>query len=178
MARRCGRIVHVERAAGQGFVEIPGAPRRNAGRRGPDHGLDLGLRHGLEDPLQDQEIDVFVAERKGQVIGKGVAGPVAFVEDGPGSLFPVAAADMLFGDATRPPDRRRNGQRVHERRPAGQSGAVGDGLLLEDRDRSQVKLHRSKILCAVENSHNMYYTVESDYGISNGEIRRGKSKMQ
>ena len=93
MAVGLGRIVHVESAAGQGFVEIPGAPRRDARGRGPDNGLDLGLGHRLEDPLQDQEIDVFVAQRKSQVIGKGVAGPVALVEDGPGLLSPVAAAE-------------------------------------------------------------------------------------
>ena len=115
-----GRVVHGEGAAGQDFVEIPGAPRRNAGRGGPDQSLDLGLGHRLEDPLQDQEIDVFVAKGEGQMIGESVAGPVSLVEDGPGPLLPVAPADMLFGDAARPPHRRRDGEGVHERRPAGQ----------------------------------------------------------
>jgi hypothetical protein len=53
-----------------------------------------------------------MAERKRQVIGKGIARPVAFIEDGPGSLFPMAAANMLLRDATRPPDRPAKGERL------------------------------------------------------------------
>ena len=144
--RGAGRVIHVESTASQDFVEIPRAPRRNARGGGPDDGLDLGLGHGFEDPLQDQEIDVFMAERKRQVIGKGIAGPVAFIKNGPGSLFPMAAANMLLRDATRSPDRRPKGERLNKRGPAGQSGAVWDGLLLEDGDRCWFKSHASKTL--------------------------------
>jgi hypothetical protein len=38
---------------------------------GPDKCLDLGLWDHHEDPLQDQEIEVFVAKGEGQVIGEG-----------------------------------------------------------------------------------------------------------
>jgi hypothetical protein len=40
------------------------------------------------------------------------------------------SAEMLLRDATRPPDRPRNGERAHERSPGRQPGAVRDGLLL------------------------------------------------
>jgi hypothetical protein len=63
-----------------------------------------------------------VAKGKGQVIGEGVAWPVPLVEDGPGRVLPAVAANVQFGDVARPPDRRRNGQRVRERRPTGEPG--------------------------------------------------------
>ena len=93
-----GRILKVERAAGQGFVEKPGAPRRCARGGGADESIDLGLRHGLENTLQDQQVEILVAQGEGEVIGESIAGPVAFVENGPGLISPVAAADILFGD--------------------------------------------------------------------------------
>src|ERR1700730_4929497 len=40
------RVLDVKGAARQEFIEIPRAPRRNAGGRRPDDGFDLGLRHG------------------------------------------------------------------------------------------------------------------------------------
>jgi hypothetical protein len=86
-----------------------------------------------------------MAERKRQVIGKGITRPVAFIEDGPGTLFPMAAANMLLRDATRKANRRLNGECLNERSPAHQSGAVWDGLLLEDGDSSGLKSHASKI---------------------------------
>jgi hypothetical protein len=85
------RVLNVKGAARQELIEIPLAPRRNAGGRSPDDGVDLGVRHGLEDPFQDQQVEVFIAERKAQVISKIIAGPAAFIEDGPAPLFPVAA---------------------------------------------------------------------------------------
>ena len=85
-----------------------------------------------------------MAKGEGQVIGEGVAGPVPFVENGPGLFSSVAAANMLFGDGSWPPHRRRNGQGVHERRPAGQPAAGGDGVVLEDRYGSRFKAHLSK----------------------------------
>jgi hypothetical protein len=139
-----GRVVHVESTAGQDFEEIPCAPRRNASGGGPHKGLDLGLGHRLEDPVQDREIQIFMAERKRQMIGKSGAGPVAFIEDVPASLFPLAAADMLVRDATGAPDGPAQGQRLGKRRPSGQSGAGWDGLLLEDRLGSPFSLLRSK----------------------------------
>src|ERR1039458_6254956 len=87
-----------------------------------------------------------MTKRKGQMIGEGVAGPIAFIEDAPAPLIPVTAANVLLRDATRPPERPRDSKRMDERRPSGQSCAVGDGLLLEDHDRSRVKLHLSKII--------------------------------
>ena len=42
-----GRVVHIERAAGQDFVEIPCPPRRNAGGSCPNHGLDPAPRRRL-----------------------------------------------------------------------------------------------------------------------------------
>jgi hypothetical protein len=60
-----------------------------------------------------------MAERKRQMIGKRGAGPVAFIEDGPASLFPLATADVLVRDATGAPDRSPKGQRLSQRRPSG-----------------------------------------------------------
>src|SRR5271165_1970490 len=145
--RSAWRVLYIKCAACQDFIEIPRPPRRNAGGRGMNNGLDFALRNRLEDPLQDQQIDIFMTERKKQVIGKGIAGPVAFIEDRPDPLFPVAAPDMLLRHAAWPPDRRGNRQRLHKRRPSGEFAAVGDALLLEDCDWSRVKFHRSKILC-------------------------------
>ena len=145
--RGARRIFHVKSSIDHCLVEIPYAARRNEGRPSTDNGLDLRLWHGFEDPFEDQEIHVFMAERKDQVIGKGIGGAVSFVKDDPRSLFPVTAADVLLRDATRPTDRPRNSEGMDECRPAGQSGAVGDGSILEDRDWSRVKFHRSTVLC-------------------------------
>ena len=42
--------------------------------------------HGLEDPLEDQQINLFMAQRKGQMIGEALARPIAFVEERPKPL--------------------------------------------------------------------------------------------
>ena len=102
-----GRVIDVEGTACQVFEEVPHAPGWNPGGCGADEGLEFGLRRRLEDALQDQEIDILMAESKGQMIGKGIAGPVAFIKDRPGPLFPAASANMLLRDATRPTHRPR-----------------------------------------------------------------------
>jgi hypothetical protein len=112
---RAGRVINVKNAARQRFVQIPGAPDRNSRRRGLDESLDLGLRHCLEDPLQNEKIGVLAAESKGEVIGKAVAGPISLVEDGPGSLLPAAAADVLQRDTTGTTDGSGNGQLMYHR---------------------------------------------------------------
>lgn len=130
------RVVHAKGAPGQMFIEIPRLPRRYARRRGTHQSLHLALRHRLEDPLQDQEVKVFVAKRKDQVIGKVLTRPIPFVEDAPPLFLPAAPAHMLFGDRARIPHGGLDSERMHERCPPGQSGTLGDILLLEDREAS------------------------------------------
>ena len=87
-----------------------------------------------------------MAERKCQVIGKSASRPVAFIEDGPRSIFPAAAAYMLPRHATRPPDRPAQGELLYKGRPASQLGAARDGLMLEHTDVRRWKPHPSKIV--------------------------------
>jgi hypothetical protein len=82
-----------------------------------------------------------MAERKCQMIGKGIAGPVALIKDGPDSLFPMATADIPFRDATQSANRRPKSERLYKCRPTGQSGAGWDGFLLEHGDGRRSKPH-------------------------------------
>src|ERR1051326_2446278 len=95
----CSRsVVHIERAPGQFLVQIPSPPGGDAARRSPDDRLQLGFRDGLEDPPKDQEVNALVPESEGEVVCERVAWPIAFVKNFPGTLFPAAAANMLFGN--------------------------------------------------------------------------------
>ena len=129
---RSGCILNVKRVAHQRFVQIPGATDGKSRRRLPDNGLELGLRHSSEDPLENQEVRVLVAQDEGQVIGEAVAGPVALVEDGPGPLLPAASTDMVLRDASGPADGSGNGQLMHKCRRAGQPGPSRNRLLLKE----------------------------------------------
>ncbi len=111
---------------------------------------------------------MLVAEGKGQVIGEAFTRPVALVEDDPGPFSPAAAADVLFGYAAGPAHGRGNAQAVNECCPTSQSGAIGDGSLLEDRRRRSPKLHMSKLPLPIENSPRNDLCVENTihgYGV-------------
>ena len=99
---------------------------------------------GFENPLQDQKIEILVPERKAEVVGNGIAGPVALVENAPTALFPPAAADMLFRNAARPPDWRRDAQSARQERPAGWLGVVRHRLLLENVGPGNFAFHVEK----------------------------------
>jgi hypothetical protein len=60
-----------------------------------DNGLDLRGWHGFEEPLQNQEIDHLVAQRKDNVISESIPGPVAPIKDSPAPFLSMAAANML-----------------------------------------------------------------------------------
>src|SRR5436309_14127880 len=60
------RVINIKGAACQGLIEIPGAADWHRCRFGPDECFNLSLRHSFEDPLQNQEIYVFVAYGKDQ----------------------------------------------------------------------------------------------------------------
>src|SRR5215472_12450033 len=94
-----GAVLHIEGAAGQRFVEISSAPRRDARRGRADQGFDVGPRHGIEDLLQNGKIQGLMTKYEGQMVGKSVAMPVPSVEDGPGFLPALAAAHISVGDA-------------------------------------------------------------------------------
>ena len=51
--------------------------------------------NGVVNPLENEEIKVFVAERKSEMIVKVVARPVSFVEYVPRSLLAAASFDMV-----------------------------------------------------------------------------------
>jgi hypothetical protein len=79
-----------------------------------DHpGEGLG-RRCIAQTLEDQEIDVLVAQGETEVVGKSFTGPLPLVENGPARLFPLAAAHMLFCHTTRVPDRRLDVEGAYE----------------------------------------------------------------
>ena len=85
-----------------------------------------------------------MAKGEGEVIGKSIARPVPFIENGPGLISPMAPADKLFGDTNRPPHWSGNGEGVHERRAPSQPAAGRNRVILEDRYRDRFKAHLSK----------------------------------
>jgi hypothetical protein len=54
---------------------------------------------------------------KEEVVYEVLTWPVALVEDSPATFFATAAADILFGDATRMAHRRGDAKRLHKARP-------------------------------------------------------------
>ena len=116
-----------------------------------DHRFDRGLWRSFEDPLEDEEICIFVLEAERQVISEAVARPVSLVEDSPHPIPPAAAADMLFSHAARATDGcgdqelMRDGCRAHE------ADVRRDGLLLKRDRQRRLQLHCRNIVTIIEN---------------------------
>ena len=60
--------------------------------------------------------------------------------------FPLAAADVLLRDAARPANRRRDGQGLNERSPAGEPCPLRNKAFLKGGGRAKIKAHASKTL--------------------------------
>ena len=101
---RLRRIGNVERPAGEEFIEEPGAPVGCAGRGAAHECGDGILRDGFEEPFQDEQVEVFMAQRESQLVAEGLAGPVSLVEDVPAPLLPAARLDVLSGYDARSAD--------------------------------------------------------------------------
>ena len=127
-----GRIFQVERAARQSFIEIPHAPGGNSRGSGTDESFQFSFRRGFQDSFEDRQVDFFVPQGEAQVVHKAVARPVAQVEYVPIGRLPGTAPDVLFRDAARFANRRRDAKAVREQRPTGESAAGGHGSFLED----------------------------------------------
>src|ERR1035437_1893905 len=128
------RIGNVERPAGEEFIEKPGAPVGCA-RRGAAHECGDGiLGDGFEEPLQDEQVNVFMAQRESQLVAEGLAGPVPLVEDVPAALLPAAILDVLSGYDARVADGSLNSECMGQGRPAGQPCIRWHRLLLEGSD--------------------------------------------
>src|SRR5580700_8804492 len=90
------RIVgHVELVSRQQFVQIPGATGGNSRRRCFDKFLDRLHVDGIEDPLKNEQVEIFIPQREIKLIAEGASGPVPFVEDAPVPLIAETSADML-----------------------------------------------------------------------------------
>jgi hypothetical protein len=113
-----------------------------------------------------------MAQGKRQVIGKRAAGPVSRIEDGPASLVPMAAANMLLRDATGAPDRPAQAERLRQSRPASRPGVGWDGPLLEDGDTGSSKPHVCrKTFSSVEKRPKIARPVENHFSMSAVENR-------
>ena len=64
-------------------------------------GGDAALRHGIVEPLEDKQIEIFMAQREAEVIAEAVARPVPLVVDRPLAGLAGARFDVLIGDDTR-----------------------------------------------------------------------------
>ena len=116
------------------------------------HRFDRGLRRSFEDPLEDEEICIFVLEAERDVISQAVARPVPLVEDSPHPIPPAAAADMLLSHAARATDGCGDQELMPDGRRAHEADVRGDGLLLK-RDRQRLlQLHCRNILIMIENN--------------------------
>src|SRR5215813_3864129 len=76
------------------------APSRRVLRRGRGASHECGdgiLRDSFEEPFQDEQIDVFVAQRESQLVAEGLSGPVPLVEDVPTPLLTSARLNVLSG---------------------------------------------------------------------------------
>src|SRR5258707_6684812 len=119
-ARRGGevslRIKQVDRADAFGirniqclaleeFIEEPCAAVRRAGRRAAREGRDGLWWRSVEDPLEDEQVEVFMTQREGQMVAELFAGPVSLVENDPAPLLPATRLDMLLRDNAWPPQR-------------------------------------------------------------------------
>jgi len=93
-AHRARGVLKVEGAPGQGLIQEPRRRPEPCGC-GADEGLHLPLWHSVEDPLEDQKVDILAGAARGQMIGKGSRRPVALVEDEPGAPPPGGCADIL-----------------------------------------------------------------------------------
>jgi hypothetical protein len=85
----------------------------------------------FERSLQDQKIEVFMAEGKGEMVGEIIAGPIPLVEDDPAPVSSLAAAYILFGNAGPVSYGRGNAQLVHECCVAGEARSSGNRLFLK-----------------------------------------------
>ena len=88
-------VRNVELPSGEEFIEIPGAAAQGSGRTEAHKG-----RHGfgwnrVVNPLKNEEIKIFVAERKSEMIVKIVTWPVSFVEYVPSAFLTAASLDVV-----------------------------------------------------------------------------------
>src|SRR5690606_17171831 len=111
------------------LVEEPDPACDSTRGRGPDEILDDLGGERLEGALEHQQIDRFMPQGKSQVVGDIVLGLVAFVEETPGPIVLLAAADMPIRDATGVPHWRLQVQHLHKCGPAGEFGALWDSLV-------------------------------------------------
>ena len=154
---RLRRIGNVERPAGEEFIEEPGAPVGCAGRGAAHECGDGILRDGLEEPFQDEQVEVFMAQRESHLVAEGLAGPVSLVEDVPASLLPAARLDVLFGYDARSADGSLNSECLDKGRPARQPCSRRHRLLLKDSGEMIIiglifSGHGRKLLFSVENN--------------------------
>src|ERR1017187_9034214 len=126
---RC--IGNVERSTGEEFIEKPGAPVGCSGRGAAHECGDGILRRGFKEPFQDEQVEVFMAQREYQLVAEGLAGPVPLVEDVPAPLLPAARLDVLSRYGARAADRGLNAKCLGEARPARQPCVSWHRLLLE-----------------------------------------------
>ena len=91
------RIGNIEHPAGEEFIEKPSAPVGCAGRGAAYECGDDILRDGFEEPFQDEQAEVLMAQRESQLVAEGLAGPVPFVEDVPALFLPAVPLDVLSG---------------------------------------------------------------------------------
>jgi len=89
----------------------------------------LGYR--LKNPLQNDQINLFVTERETQLIAEFFARPISLIEEIPYSLCPSATANMTVRHSGRLSHRGLYCLRLHESRPAHQMSVFRDSLLLE-----------------------------------------------
>src|SRR5260370_38624093 len=104
-----------EVAASQKFVEIPCAPIRYPVRRLADKFSHGGCWYGLEDALQDEQVNALVPQRKTQVITEGISGPISAIKNSPESFLPMPAADVLVRDTRRTTHARFDGKSIDKR---------------------------------------------------------------
>jgi len=165
---RLRRIGNIKRPASEKFIEKPGAPVGCAGR-GTSHECGDGiLRDGFEEPFQDEQIDVFVAQRESQLVAEGLAGPVPLVEDVPTHLLTSARLNVLFGYSAWEADGGMNTESLDEGRPSGQPCIRWYRLLLE-RPSEIISTgmifsgHGRKPLFSVERNRHLRFLVENQY---------------
>ena len=153
--RDVGRVFNVQRLPCQHFIEEPGTPGARARWGGPDEVFEDGFGHRLKCALKYQQVDIFVAQCKGQMIGHLVAGLIALVEDTKTTFLSLTASDMFLRDTAWLPDGRLETECMDERRPTDELRPFGNDLVLEADWCFQFKVHGSKIYCSYRKSCEM-----------------------
>ena len=129
--RDARRVFHVEASPGELLIQEPGPSDVARRWRLVDECLDDLRGKRLEDTPKHEEVQILVLEKKDQMVGKVVAGPVALVEDSPGTVTAPASAHVMVGDATGASDRQGESQLMRQRGGTNQACLTRGRLLLE-----------------------------------------------